>query len=104
MTKVFRDGKSRRSGLVKDPKKGRPTLLAAISLLGASLGVTPVQSATETRAAEGSSARDSNTKVAETVHVQSNLLKIKTNPPKTNNQLVPAVQSNLHKHLPPKKE
>jgi hypothetical protein len=95
-------------------------LLVAVSLLGASLGVTPVQSAFESTPADGDPARESNTKVAATQedtpkvpsvtpHVQSNQLKWKNPPVQTNNKLVPAVQSNQGKlmlnpqPLPPEK-
>jgi hypothetical protein len=45
-------------------KKTRGALLAAVSILGASLGVTAAQSAGEIKPTDGGSARELNTKVA----------------------------------------
>src|ERR1700676_744987 len=68
---------------VRQQKKSSRLLLAAVSIFITSLGVTAARSAIEIKTADGSTARDSNTKLAET---------------KTHN--VPTSQSNQIKGLP----
>jgi hypothetical protein len=68
-----RNGKSQQSGSVRKEKMANSVLLAAVSILSASLGVTAAQSAVEVTAADGSSTHDFNTKLAETKKtIQSN--------------------------------
>jgi hypothetical protein len=59
-----RNGKSQQSGSARKEKMANRALLAAVSILSASLGVTAAQSAVEVTAAKGSSTRDFNTKLA----------------------------------------
>jgi hypothetical protein len=78
--KVSRSGKSQQSGSVRKEKMASGALLAAVSILSASLGVTAAQSAVEVTAAKGNSTHDFSTKLAETkttVHTNE----LKTNPP-----------------------
>jgi hypothetical protein len=60
-----RNGKSQQSGSARKEKMAGSALLAAISILSASLGVTAAQSAVEVTAAKGSSTHDFNTRLAE---------------------------------------
>jgi hypothetical protein len=62
--KPSRGEKSRQSGSVSKQKKARGALHAAVSILGASLGVTAAQSAGEIKPVDGASAGEFNTKVA----------------------------------------
>lgn len=59
-----RGGRSPPSGPEKKQKKASSALLAAVSILSASLGVTAAQAAGEIDAMDGGSAHDVNTKVA----------------------------------------
>jgi hypothetical protein len=68
-----RNGKSQPSGSARKEKIAGSALLAAVSILSASLGVTAAQSAVEVTAADGSSTHDFNTKLAATI--QSNQAK-----------------------------
>jgi hypothetical protein len=71
--KVSRNGKSQQSGSAGKEKMANSALLAAVSILSASLGVTAAQSAVGVAAADGSSTHDLNTKLAETkTTLQSN--------------------------------
>jgi hypothetical protein len=71
-----RNGKSQQSGSVRKEKMANSALLAAVSILSASLGVTAAQSVVEVTPADGSSTHDFNTKLAETKKtIQSNPVK-----------------------------
>jgi hypothetical protein len=75
-----RNGKSQQSGSVRKEKMANSALLAVVSILSASLGVTAAQSAVEVTPADGSSTHDLNTKLAETkttIHTNE----LKTMPP-----------------------
>jgi hypothetical protein len=62
--KVSRNGQSQQSGSVRKEKMANSALLAAVSILSASLGVTAAQSAAEVTAADGSSTHGFNTRLA----------------------------------------
>jgi hypothetical protein len=75
---VSRIGKSQQYGAARKAKMTSGVLLAAVSILGASLGVTTARS--EVTVAGGTSTHDFSTKLAETkttVHTNE----LKTNPP-----------------------
>jgi hypothetical protein len=77
---VSRNGKSQQSGSVRKERLSNSALLAAVSILSASLGVTAAQSAVEVAAADGSSTHPFITRLAETkttVHPNE----VKTMPP-----------------------
>jgi len=81
---------------VRQQKKSSRLLLAAVSIFVTSLGITAARSAIEIKAADGSTARDSNTKLAETkTHnvptSQSNQIKGQTNQDKQNTMTKPKI-------------
>ena len=106
MKKITRRSKSVRqktSGILKVGE--RRSLLAAISILGVSLGVTPAQPASGVVQTKEDSTQDSRTKIAETQTFKSNQLKSPTlQSSQAKYQSIQTkgstLQSNQHKHRP----
>ena len=83
-----RNGKSQQSGSARKEKMANSALLAAVSILSASLGVTASQSVVEVTPADGSSTHDFNTRLAE-----------EFKPKLQSNQEKPKLQSNQDKQI-----